>query len=159
MATRRTRTGESRWPTAAAVLLTGALRITLPPQLRLNNAGPALFVVLFGLVIVLILADRGPIGRQATWRRVLTVLPIALITIANGGSTVRLVYGILFAEPFTQQARTLLAAGGVIWLTNVIAFAPVVLGSGSRRRGRPRARVHRRPGIPVPRDAESRTRP
>ena len=122
MATRRTRVGERRWPAAAAVLLTGALRITLPAQLRLNDAGPALFVVLFGLVIVGILADRGPIDRRATWRRVLTVLPIALITIANGGSTVRLVYGILFAEPFTQQARTLLAAGGVIWLTNVIAF-------------------------------------
>jgi hypothetical protein len=123
VATRRTRVGEHRWPTAAAVLLTGALRITLPPQLRLNDAGPALFVVLLGLVIVLILTDRGPIDRRATWRRVLTVLPIALITIANGGSTVRLVYGILFAEPFTQQARTLLAAGGVIWLTNVVAFA------------------------------------
>jgi hypothetical protein len=123
MATRRTRVGERRWPTAAAVLLTGALRITLPPQLRLNDAGPALFVVLLGLVIVLILADRGPTDRRATWRRVLTAMPIALITIANGGSTVRLVYGILFAEPFTQQARTLLSAGGVIWLTNVIAFA------------------------------------
>ena len=112
------RVGERRWPTAAAVLLIGVLRITLPPQLRLNDAGPVLLVVLFGLVIVLILADRGPIGRQAAWRRVLTMLPIALITIANGGSTVRLVYGILFAELFTQQARTLLAAGGVIWLTN-----------------------------------------
>jgi hypothetical protein len=60
MATRQTRVGERRRPTAAAVLLTGALRITLPPQLRLNDAGPALFVVLLGLVIVLILADRGP---------------------------------------------------------------------------------------------------
>ena len=123
MATRRARIGESRWPAAAAVLLTGALRIALPPQLRLNDAGPALFLVLFGLVIMTILTDRGRIDRQATRRRVLTVTPIALITIANGGSTVRLVYGILFAEPFTQQARTLLAAGGVIWLTNVIAFA------------------------------------
>jgi len=123
MATRRTSVGERRWPTAAAVLLTGALRITLPPQLRLNDAGPVLFVVLLGLVIVLILADRGPTDRRAPWRRVLTVMPIALITIANGGSTVRLVYGILFAEPFTQQARTLLSAGAVIWLTNVIAFA------------------------------------
>jgi uncharacterized membrane protein len=123
MATRRTRIRESRWPAAAAVLLTGAMRIALPPQLRLNDAGPALFVVLFGLVIVTILTDRGRIDRRATRRRVLTVLPIALITIANGGSTVRLVYGILFAEPFTQQARSLLAAGGVIWLTNVIAFA------------------------------------
>jgi len=58
MATRRARVGERRWPTAAAVLLTGALRITLPPQLRLNDAGPALFVVLLGLVMVLILAPR-----------------------------------------------------------------------------------------------------
>lgn len=80
-------------------------------------------MVLFGLVIVTILTDRGRTDRQATRRRVLTVMPIALITIANGGSTVRLVYGILFAEPFTQQARILLAAGGVIWLTNVIVFA------------------------------------
>jgi hypothetical protein len=123
MATRRTRIGESRWPVAATVLLTGALRIVLPPQLRLNDAGPVLFVVLVGLVIVTILTDRGRIDGRADRRRVLTVMPIALITIANGGSTVRLIYGILFSEPFTQQARTLLAAGGVIWLTNVITFA------------------------------------
>jgi hypothetical protein len=122
-AIRRAHVGESRWPMAAAVLLTGALRIALPAQLRLSDAGPLLFVVLSGLVIVLVLTDRGLAGRRTPWRRALTVLPIALITIANGGSTVRLVYGILFSEPFTQQARALLAAGGVIWLTNVIAFA------------------------------------
>jgi hypothetical protein len=83
MATRRTRIGERRWPMAAAVLLTGALRIALPPQLRLNDAGPALFVVLFGLVVVLVLADRGRIDRQTSRRHVLTVMPIALITIAK----------------------------------------------------------------------------
>jgi hypothetical protein len=77
MATRRTGVGERRWPTT---------------------------VVLLGLVIVLILADRGPIDRQATWRRVLTMLPIALITIANGGSTVRLVYGILLPS-FSPSKR------------------------------------------------------
>ena len=82
MATRRTRVGERRWPTAAAVLLTGALRITLPPQLRLNDAGPVLFVILVGLFIVLVLTDRGPASRRTPWRRALTVLPIALITIA-----------------------------------------------------------------------------
>ena len=71
-------------------------------------------MVLLGLIVALILADPGRIDRQATWLRILTALPIALITIANGGSTVALVSGILFGEPFTQQARTLLAAGGVI---------------------------------------------
>ena len=123
MGTRRNRVGERRWLMIAAVLLAGALRITLPAQLRVNDARPVLFGVLLGLSIALIVADPGRIDRQGTWPRVLTALPIALITIANGAATVRLVYGILFTEPFTQQARTLLAAGGVIWLTNVIAFA------------------------------------
>jgi hypothetical protein len=40
----------------------------------------------------------------------------------NAGSSVRLVISIIYAEPFTQTARVLLACGGIIWLTNVIAF-------------------------------------
>ena len=51
MVTRRSRVGERRWPMAAAVLLTGLLRIALPPQLRLNDARPVLFAVLLGLVV------------------------------------------------------------------------------------------------------------
>jgi len=105
MVTRRGRVGERRWPMAAAVLLTGLLRIALPPQLRLNDARPVLFAVLLGLVVALILADPGRIDREATWLRVLTALPIVVITIANGGSTVRLVSGILFAEPSPEHVR------------------------------------------------------
>jgi uncharacterized membrane protein len=122
MTTEKTRTGERRWPMAAAVLLCGALRFGLPSQLRLSDARPVLFGVLLVLVAVLIWADPGRIDRQSTWLRILTALPIALITVANAGSTLHLVYDIAFSEPFTQQARTLLAAGGIIWLTNVIAF-------------------------------------
>jgi drug/metabolite transporter (DMT)-like permease len=114
--------GESRWPMAVAVLLAGVLRITLPPQLRLDDARPLLLVVLAVLVAALIVGDPGRIDRQKTWLRVLTAVLIGLITVVNAGSSVRLVFGILFAEDFTQTARTLLAAGGVIWLTNVIAF-------------------------------------
>lgn len=77
---------------------------------------------LAGLIAALILGDPGRIDRQRTWLRVLTGVLIGVITIVNGGSSVRLVYDILFAHPFTQDARSLLAAGGVIWLTNVIAF-------------------------------------
>jgi hypothetical protein len=99
------RTGEFRWPMAMAVLLTGLLRMTLPAQLRLNEARPVLFVVLLVLVAVLILAD---------------------------------------------QPRTLLAAGGAIWLTNVLAFALWYWDLDRGRRGRPRARVCRRASVPVP---------
>lgn len=77
---------------------------------------------LAGLIAALILGDPGRIDRQRTWLRVLTGVLIGVITIVNGGSSVRLVYDILFAHPFTQDARSLLAAGGVIWLTDVIAF-------------------------------------
>jgi hypothetical protein len=154
-----TRTGERRWPMAPAVLLTGLLRTTLPPQLRLNDARPVLFIVLLALVVALILTGPARINRQSTWLRVLTALPIALITIANGGSTVRLVTAILFAEPFTQSARVLLAAGAVIWLTNVIAFA---LWYWDLDRGGAAARAlgpHRRTSIPVPRDVQPRACP
>jgi hypothetical protein len=88
MMTKRNRIGERRWLMTAAVLLTGVLRITLPAQLRVHDARPVLLVVLLGLSIALILADPGRIDRQATWLRVLTALPIVLITIANGAATV-----------------------------------------------------------------------
>jgi uncharacterized membrane protein len=114
--------GEARWPMAVAVLLTGLMRIFLPPQLRLNDARWVFLVLLVVLVVVLIVGDPGRIDRQATWLRVLTGSLIGLITFVNGGSSVRLVISIIDSEPFTQTARVLLACGGIIWLTNVIAF-------------------------------------
>jgi uncharacterized membrane protein len=107
---------------AVAVLLTGLMRIFLPPELRLNDARWVFLVLLVVLVVVLIVGDPGRIDRQATWLRVLTGSLIGLITFVNGGSSVRLVISIIYSEPFTQTARVLLACGGIIWLTNVIAF-------------------------------------
>jgi uncharacterized membrane protein len=107
---------------AVAVLLAGLLRTFLPPQLRLHDARGAFLVVLAVLVVVLIVGDPGRIDRQARWLRVLTGSLIGLITLVNGGSSVRLVISIIYSEPFTQTARVLLACGGIIWLTNVIAF-------------------------------------
>jgi hypothetical protein len=107
---------------AAAVLLAGALRIFLPPQLRLNDARPAFIVVLVVLMAALIIGDPGRIDRQQTWLRVLTGVLIGVITLVNAGSSVRLVYSIVRAEHFTANADTLLISGAVIWVTNVIAF-------------------------------------
>jgi uncharacterized membrane protein len=107
---------------AAAVLLAGGLRIFLPDQLRLNDARPVFLAVLAVLVIALIAGDPGRIDRQATWLRVLTGVLIGVITFVNGGSSVRLVYAIITRESFTNNPNTLLISGGVIWLTNMIAF-------------------------------------
>ncbi len=107
---------------AIAVLLTGLMRTFLPPQLRLHDARWVFLALLVVLVVVLIVGDPGRIDRQAAWLRVLTGSLIGLITFVNGGSSVRLVISIIYSEPFTQTPRVLLACGGIIWLTNVIAF-------------------------------------
>jgi uncharacterized membrane protein len=114
--------GEARWPMAVAVLATGVLRVLLPSQLRLKDARWAFLVLLIILIVVLIVGDPGRIDRQARWLRILTGTLIGAITLVNGGSSVRLVISIIYSEPFTQTARVLLACGGIIWLTNVIAF-------------------------------------
>jgi hypothetical protein len=114
--------GESRWPMAIAVLVTGLLRLGLPHQLRVNDARGAYLALIIVLVGVLVIGDPGRIDRQKTWLRVMTGVLIGLITIVNGGSSIKLVVSIIYAEPFTQTARVLLACGGIIWLTNVIAF-------------------------------------
>jgi len=107
---------------AAAVLAVGVLRIFLPPELRVSDASGLFLVVIVVMVVALILGDPGRIDREVTWLRILTGALIAVITLVNAGSSVRLVISIIYAEPFTQTARVLLACGGIIWLTNVIAF-------------------------------------
>jgi hypothetical protein len=118
----RAQKGERRWPMAAAVLLAGVLRTFLPPELRLNDARPLVPVVLIVLMGALIVGDPGRIDRDKRWLRILTGSLIGLVTFTNAGSSIRLVYGIFVDEPFTTSASTLLRAGGIIWLTNVIAF-------------------------------------
>ena len=107
---------------AVAVLASGALRVTLPATLRFEAAPWPLGLFTVVALVALIIGDPGRIDRQATWLRVLTDLLIAAITIANGAAAVALLADIVQAKSFTTDAQTLLAAGGAIWLTNVIAF-------------------------------------
>jgi hypothetical protein len=122
MATRQARVGERRWPMAAAVLLAGALRLFLPPQLRIDDARAVALVVLAVLMVALIAGDPGPHrppegvaagpdrgAHRSDHHR-------------QRGSSVRLVYAIIKTEPFTNNPNTLLVSGSVIWLTNIITF-------------------------------------
>jgi hypothetical protein len=120
------------------VLVTGVLRTFLPPELRVNDARGLFLVLLVVLIVVLVIGDPGKIDRQARWLRHVTGGLIGLITLVNGGSSVKLVISIVYSEPFTQTARVLLACGGIIWLTNVIAFG---LWYWNLDRGGPAARA------------------
>jgi hypothetical protein len=115
--------GEHWWPVALAILVAAALHVALPARYRVQPAWvvPA---VLVGLLVVLIAGDPGRIDKRKPWLRIVTGGVIALITLANLLAAARLVVAILTNNKlFAAQPGGLLAAGGVVWATNVIAFA------------------------------------
>jgi len=107
---------------ALAIIATGVLRAILPTQIRTGDPRWLFLVLLLLLVGALVIGDPGKIDRQSAWLRVLTGTLIGLISLVNAAAVVRLVAGILGSKPFTNNAGVLLATGGAIWLTNVIAF-------------------------------------
>jgi hypothetical protein len=107
---------------ALAVLAAGGLRAVLPPELRSGDARWAFVVVVFALLAILIIGDPGRIDRDSRWLRALTGTLIGLISVVNASAAVRLVAGIIDGARFSTDANILLASGGAIWLTNVLAF-------------------------------------
>jgi len=107
---------------ALAVLAAGGLRAALPASLRNGDARWAYVVLVAVLLGILIIGDPGRIDRDKTWLRALTGSLIGLITIVNAVAAVRLLSGIIRVAPFSDDPNVLLASGGAIWLTNVIAF-------------------------------------
>ena len=108
---------------ALAVLAAGGLRAVLPAQLRSGDARWVLILILVVLLAILVIGDPGRIDRDSTWLRVATGTLIGVISLVNATAVVRLVAAIVVANAtFTNDANVLLASGGAVWLTNVIAF-------------------------------------
>jgi len=132
--------GEHWWPVALAIVAAAVLHVALPAKYRVNPPwlAPA---VLLGLLAALIIGDPGRIDRQKTWLRILTGTVIACLTLANLLAAARLVHDILTNNKlYATNATGLLATGGVIWATNVIAFG---LWYWDLDRGGAAARAHR----------------
>ena len=114
--------GERWWPVALAIIVVAFLHVILPARYRVQPAWvvPA---VLLGLLAVLIAGDPGRIDRQKRWLRVVISLVITFITLANLFAAIRLVVDIRTNDTlYRRNPGGLLAVGGVIWVTNVIAF-------------------------------------
>jgi hypothetical protein len=117
--------GEPWWPVATAIIVVAGLHVALPARYRVHPPW-VLPVVLLALLAVLIAGDPGRIDRQKTWLRIVTGSVIAVIAVANLLAAVRLVVDILTNNTlFGHHPGGLLAAGGVVWVTNVIAFGLV----------------------------------
>ncbi len=102
--------------------MVAGLHVALPERYRVQP-GWVVPTVLLALLAVLIVGDPGRIDRERTWLRIVTGIVIAFITLTNLLAAVRLVVDILIGSRlFANNAAGLLATGGVIWATNVIAF-------------------------------------
>jgi len=115
--------GEHWWPVALAIVVAAFLHVALPAKYRVDPAWvvPA---VLLALLAALIIGDPGRIDQQKTWLRIVTGAVIAFVTAANLLAAIHLIHDILTNNKlYANNATGLLAAGGVIWATNVIAFA------------------------------------
>jgi hypothetical protein len=135
--------GEHWWPVALAIVVAAFLHVALPAKYRVDPAWvvPA---VLLALLAALISGDPGRIDRQKTWLRIVTSAVIAFITVANLLAAIRLFHDILTDNKlYANNATGLLATGGVIWTTNVIAFAlwywDLDRGGGAARAHHPKA--------------------
>jgi hypothetical protein len=117
-----TERGERWWPVAVAIATVAGLHVALPARYRVQPAW-VVPVVLLTLLAVLIAGDPGRIDRQNRWLRVVISTVIAFITLANLFAAVRLVVDILTNNHlYKNNPGALLAVGGVIWVTNVVAF-------------------------------------
>jgi len=134
--------GERRWPIAGAVLFSVALQLSLPDRHVLSPTVlfPTVEVL---LLVVLVIGDPGRIDRRSPALKRLTLAVIIVMTVDNLAGVAELVRGILDGSD-RDNGPVLLATGGALWVTNVIAFSLWYWlldrgGPAARASGRPRA--------------------
>jgi hypothetical protein len=118
---RRKTQGELRWPVAIATAVGIALQVFVPDKLTLVSPSWIFPAAQGALLIVLVTANPHRIDRQSRMMRSLSLVLAAMLSLANGWSVVRLAIGITTGQ-MGQKPGPLLITGGVIWLTNIIAF-------------------------------------
>jgi uncharacterized membrane protein len=141
--------GERRWPALVAVVAAIALQVVLPDEVIKGLGSRPIIPSLEGAVLVVILVTNpGRISREESRLRVVGLLLIAVVTVANAISLVDLIHALLYGT--RASGRPLIYASVPIWLTNVIVFG---LWYWELDRGGPAARQlpgHRRPDFLFP---------
>lgn len=130
--------GEPRWQVMLAVLVAIGLQLLLPPRLAVQ---PRLLLPALeaSLVVVLLVVNPGRIENHHRGLRYVGLALVGLVTLANAGSAVMLIGELLHGGASVANPAALLAAGGAVYGTNVIAFA---LWYWETDRGGPAARAH-----------------
>ncbi len=140
---------EAPWYPAAAVIVAMGLWVVLPERLALPAQYKWIVPALEGILLIpLIYVRRSPTRRGTPIPRLLSMVLIALINIANLISLAELIHVLLQAK--STSGQQLLISASAIWLTNVIVFA---LWYWELDRGGPylrRMMIHRQPDFLFP---------
>ena len=105
----------------AAVLVVMALTVLRPPEMRLAPRWslPAVEVV---LLAVLVARHPARIGPRAALLRAIAIVLVGIVMADTLVTTVRLLYVLIHGGQTTTSADALLAAGAIVWGSNVLAF-------------------------------------
>ena len=136
--------GEARWPMAAAVVAVIVLTLLLPRSLIIRpRYGVPIVEAL--LLVAVIIGDPGKIDRRSRPVRTLSITLISLLVATTLWCTGLLVVQLIRGGAATNAGGTLLAAGGIVWASNVIAFGLLYWELDS---GGPAVRAHGLPACP-----------
>ena len=107
---------------AGAVLAAMLLTLLLPSDLRL---GPRWLLPLLegALLVVLIIGDPGRISKRSSVLRGSSIALVTVLIAQSLWSTARLIEELIVGGPDTNDPGPLLAAAGIVWVSNNIAFA------------------------------------
>ncbi len=134
---RRRTPGESRWPAAVATAVAIGLQVALPAELNLSSRYllPGVEAV---LLVALVLINPGRVSRRERPLRWVGLTLIAVASVANAYSAIRLVLGLVRGTEGGSPGP-LLTTGSAIYITNIVVFA---LWYWEFDRGGPAARAH-----------------
>lgn len=116
----RTHRGEPRWLVSVVVALVIFLQFNLPPHYSLKHQKWTCLLEII-LAVALFALNPGRIHRHKKSRWYLGIALSAVMTFSNVASSVHLIRELLNGT--ATSPNSLLAAGGSIWLTNIIAFS------------------------------------
>src|SRR4051794_15144461 len=114
--------GEVGWPSVTAVLVGMLLTLARPKEMRLAPVWvlPAVEIVLLAMLIA---RDPGRIDKRSSLLRGVSIVVVAVLVLDAMVATVRLIAVLIRGGSMTNSPEALLAAGGVVWLSNLIVFA------------------------------------
>jgi uncharacterized membrane protein len=112
---------EHRSPAVAVVVATVALQLLLPNELVIRP-GWLLPAVTGSLAFALLLINPGRVSRHAPLERAVALSVVAVVTVANAGSAVQLVDGIITGS-ITNRPGSVLASAAIVYWSNIVAFS------------------------------------